>query len=703
MKARLLKKPIALMMMVLLLFAYATVLPVYAAGAPTGTLKVTADKTTVNPGDTINVKVETGDTKFESLSLQFNFDPTQVDFISCTTQLSGMAFANHPDGKPYVRLTSSNIIAVAAPNGEAMTMVFKIKDGVTGKINFTPSVEVWSTTNPDDAKHPLKITATIDDSQEIISKLNTDISSLAPIIADAKSKNAADYTESSFAVLTEKLKAAEAITSESTPEALATAKTDLQSAIDGLKKAVDKSALQAAVNAVPAGFETTYTPQTAKGVTDALSTANALLNNKNLEDTQENQKAIADAATAVNNAVKALVAIPNKDTLKTKLDAANAMIGDTTVTYMDVDKAALQGKIDAAQTVYQDVNASESDVSGAISGLDTAMAAMRKAADKAGFKQAVADYQTKYQQTDYTPASWKDMQTALDAAAAMSQKLDAGQVPATEADAVLAQLEKAANGLVKAPTAQEKENLKNALTLLNEPDYTPETWMVYKSAFDAANTVYKDIDNRSQAEVNGALSTLNQGIAQLITTTEDPDSKVIVHGLEPGQKINVTDQSKDKDTVAAFEKAMAQKSEFTSGKNSKILFLSDITPVGDFTTGKATIFLPVTGDYDAYYVGHKKADDSIEWFGPLTPKDGYVSLEVTGFSDYVLVGVKNAEAVTPGTTSDNASTSATGGSSNANTGISGSNDVNLYAALAFIGGALALTGFELYRAKRKEI
>lgn len=656
---------ISLAVVFCLIFSYLSLTPVHAEGLqPTGTLTLETDKTKVTPGDTFTVTLKSGDTKFESMKLAIHYDSAMVECVSYETKHSA-ALANDVTAKSYVRLTSASAVETAAPDGVLLTMVFKVKDNAIGTITFEPEINFWKATNPDNPKVGLDIQyEMVNKATEIVSKLPpTDISALTDLIAKAKGYSADQYTEASFAALVDAIKASEAITEDNTKEEVQQQIDVLQAAIDGLKEAVDKTALQAAVKAVPEDYTATYTPETAAKVTAALEEANVLLNDRNLENTEANQKAIAAAATALNSAIEGLQAIPNKDTLKSKLDAANTMLNNTEAVYMDSDKEALKNEVAKAQGVFDNENATEAQVSDAINALDKAMAGMRFAADKEGFDEKIALIRENLSVADYTTSSWKAVQEALNAADQLSEKMEKGQVPLEDASKAYQAVENAVKALVPVAGEVEKTALDQAITnakSLSKDHYTADSWKSVEEALDNAEKVKANLSDTSKDQVVAATKALTAAISELVTVTVDEKTGVVVNGLPAGEKITVADKIKDKDALSDVDKAVKEAKEFANAKETKTLFLADIKPeVSENIDGTFTLTIPLNKDqldYDVYYVGHKDDKTGEFTWTAVTPKDGKIVLQVTSFSEFTVVGMINPEAPKPSTNPNDGNT-----------------------------------------------
>ena len=131
-----------------------------------------------------------------------------------------------------------------------------------------------------------------------------------------------------------------------------------------------------------------------------------------------------------------------------------------------------------------------------------------KSADKTALNAAIeAAAKLSNDQGTYTAASWTVFQDALSAAQGVNES------PAASDDEVanaLSTLQNAQAALAKAATTDQKTDLKVEIgraDVLNESDYTAESWKAYQSALAAAQAVFSK-DDASAADVEAATTTL---------------------------------------------------------------------------------------------------------------------------------------------------------------------------------------------------
>lgn len=185
---------------------------------------------------------------------------------------------------------------------------------------------------------------------------------------------------------------------------------------------VDKSALQAAVDAAPTA-QGSYTADSWTAFQTALTAAKAVLN-----DADATQEAVDAALADLNAAVAALVSV-DKSALQT---AVNAAPSDASA-YTAASWTAYQTALTAAKAVLNNANATQAEVNDALTDLNTAKAAL---VDISGLKSAVAGAIT--EQGSYTDDTWAAYEAALAAAETVLADSDATQAEVNDALAALA-------------------------------------------------------------------------------------------------------------------------------------------------------------------------------------------------------------------------------------------------------------------------
>lgn len=676
---------------------------------------------TVAPGEEITLTVRTGEkTKLASCDLYIYYDKDQLTYVSGsgkTLTTSGMASLN-TDKAGEALLSYMAGINPANPGG-LFTITLKVNDNVTGTLNIRVEKDTYGVFTGDTSKGEYdmeEVTPVITNNAEnIVSKLPpTDISELTGKIAEAEAIDRSLYTAASYENLETAIAEAKKITTENTKEEAAAQVKALDDAMKQLVKAVDKTALKAVVAEAKTYDEALYTPDSYAALTKALADAQSMLD-ADLADNAENQKTAADAVQAVKDAIVGLNAKGDQKALAVSIQAAEAALAREDVTYMDETKANVNTALSAAKALAGQENATDAEVSAAVKSLNDAVAKLVIAADENAFNAAVAQVRESFKEEVYTTSSWKAVAEALKNADAVAERLAEGQVPAAEADKVLTDLQNATKGLL--PKAEKTEDLTKAIEAvqkLDESHYTAESYAVVKEALAAAEKVAGNLNDSTQQQVDTAAANLNAAASKLVTVAADEKTGVVVNGLEPGEGIRVDDKSKDKEALASVDEAMKNASEFANAKETKILFLADITPeVTENADGSFTVTIPLKADqlkYDAYFVGHKGADGIFTWQAVTPDADGRITFTTKSFSEFTVVGMNRQEEI-PSTDGNQTSNSGnagsgsntSGGTINPVTGVPYTEEEMGNGALQAAGmlALMGLCGIAFYRRQRK--
>lgn len=660
---------------VTLALAFGSVVPSVAMAAgttETEILTLQADKTEVAPGETVKLSLQLSENSdFVAGTFGISYDSSKVTYVAgsakCgfTTGSSDVADTQFP-GK--IQLTY--FIDGKVAGNPALSASFTVNDGVTGTLDFAVYNKEFAVDDVDDPSGRVITPTIINDTTGLVSKLPpTDISELTSKIAEAEAVDSSLYTAASYQNLEAAIAEAKKITTENTKEEAAAQVKALDDAMKQLVKAVDKTALKTVVAEAKTYDEALYTPDSYAALTKALADAQSVLD-ADLADNAENQKTVADAVQAVKDAIAGLSAKGDQEALAASIQAAEAALAREDITYMDETRANVETAMSAAKALVGQENATDAEVSAAVKNLNDAIAKLVIAADENAFNAAIAQVRESFKEEAYTTSSWKAVAEALKNADAMADRLAEGQVPAAEADKVLTGLQNATKGLV--PKAAKTEDLTKAIEAvkkLDESHYTADSYAVVKEALAAAEKVAGNLNDSTQQQVDTVVTNLNAAASKLVTVTADEKTGVVVNGLQPGEGIRVDDKSKDKEALASVDEAIKNASEFANAKETKILFLADITPeVTENADGSFTVTIPLKADqlkYDAYYVGHKGADGSFTWQAVTPDADGKITFTTKSFSEFTVVGM-NRQEERPNTDGNQTSNSGNAGS-NSNT------------------------------------
>ena len=646
---------------------------------------------------------------FGVMNAQVVYDSSKVECVSYETPIkTGSNMVNDNKNISAVMVNISQLGSdIVAPDTVIMSMVFKAKEDVTGKVNFEAKVtDMYLLDGNLDGTEVIP-TVTNNVGEILITAPPTDITELTSKIAEAEAVDSSLYTAASYQNLEAAIAAAKEITTENTKDEVAAQVKALDDAIKQLVKAVDKTALKAVVDEAKTYDEALYTPDSYAALTKAVADAQSVLD-ADLADNAENQKTVADSAQAVKTAIAALSAKGDQAALAASIQAAEAALAREDITYMDETKANVQTALNAAKALVGQENATDAEVSAAVKNLNDAVAKLVIAADENAFNAAVAQVREAFKEEAYTTSSWKAVAEALKNADAMAGRLAEGQVPAAEADKVLTDLQNATKGLMEKAT--KTEDLTKAVETakkLDESHYTADSFAVVKEALAAAEKVAGNLNDSTQQQVDTVATNLNAAVSKLVTIATDEKTGVTVNGLPAGEKIIVTDKMADKEALSEAQKAIDSASEFSDAKKADILFLADIKPeVIENADGTFALTIPLTEKqmgYDLYYIRHKDEETGMFIWTAVTPKGNKLTLQVKSFSEFAVVGMMKPEEQNPGTnpSGDNKAdtvNNATGTNAfgnNANTGIVQDGNSSVAVAVGFL--ILAIAGLIAYR------
>ena len=204
---------------------------------------------------------------------------------------------------------------------------------------------------------------------------------------------------------------------------------------------VDKTGLQAAIDAVKALNAADYTEASWKVLQDKLAKAQEVYNN---------DKATAyDVTLAIANlqdAVKGLEAVPTPEKPdKTQLQQAVTEGSKLNASdYLAAGWEKYQQALENAKAVLANENATQADVQAALTALEIAKQGLVKAPDKSALQNAVNEY-SKLDVNLYTAESWKNFQNAMEQAKAV---LASGSATQSDVQTILDALNKAKAALV---------------------------------------------------------------------------------------------------------------------------------------------------------------------------------------------------------------------------------------------------------------
>lgn len=334
---------------------------------------------------------------------------------------------------------------------------------------------------------------------------NTD--ALKALIEEYKELKEADYTHETWVKYEEALEAANGIVADNSNKTQAEVdaeKDALKAAKEALVKApvdpqLDKSKLQAAVDAAKAKDENAYTTASYNAMEKVLAEAEELLTNG------KDQAAIDAKAKDLNDAVAALVERGNTDALKALIAEYKAE-GLKEADYTTDSWKAYTDALTAAEKVVKDnSNLDQAAVDAAKKALEDAHTALVKVEqiNKEALKAAI-DAAKAADANLYTTDSYKAMKTVLSDA----EKVLKDSKDQTEIDAAAKALNDAVTALVQRGNTDALKALIEEYKDLKEADYTADSWKEYADALKAAKAIVEDNSNSDQAAVDAALNAL---------------------------------------------------------------------------------------------------------------------------------------------------------------------------------------------------
>lgn len=369
-----------------------------------------------------------------------------------------------------------------------------------------------------------------------------DKSSLKEAISLAESLNKELYTPKSFAVLEEKIDAANKVLSdeEASNYDVLLAAANLLDAIKDLKEAdpslpepVQKDQLEVLLEEAKQKQEEDYTPDTWKLFLDAYQKAQVVFS-----DEQASQAQVDQALTSLKAGFSLLKEKEDesqtidKTELKEAIDKANSLDENA---YTSESWKALQEVFQNANNVYNDTSASKEVVLKAKEDLLAAIQALvhsEKPSVDISRLQEVIEQAKQLQFNLYTPESWAVLEEKL--AQANQVLIDAQRTEKSVQEAMDA-LMKSIVELVSIDdgSSVNKAELQKELSEiahLKEKNYTKESWNAFTNIFKQANKILED-PKSSQGQVDQIVQALKAAVLNLVEN-EDTKDAVDISKLE---------------------------------------------------------------------------------------------------------------------------------------------------------------------------
>ena len=521
-------------------------------------------------------------------------------------------------------------------------------------------------------------------------------------------KNAADleaqeeaYTTNSWMAFKTALDTAKGIEeTNTTTQAVAGAAKALTDAQAALVKKADSTALNSAIAEAGKLKEADYTSASWPAFAEALANARAV------DQNNATQAAVDAAREGLELAQSRLIEKTSFAGLNEAIQAAEAL-KEADYTKDSWKAADVAAALAEAKAIEQDPeNTPQADVDAAVQKMADAMEQLVKKGDPKALDEAVKSAEA-LKAEDYTTSTW----TALQAALAEAKALDRDNADQTAVNTQTEKLVAAMDALVKAADKAALTEACDAAEAKDSGIYTQATYATLQTALAEAKTVL-DNGDAAQQEVDKALEGLNKALAGLIKVEKaEAEGYQVTAEIPDNAELSITKQDEQKTEAA-------QKNIRKEYQDAELLALFDIN-LGDYQLGtgesvKITIALPEAAwGYDSYKVYHEKEDGSIEYLDVVYDAANHtLTFTADSFSDFGVVGFKNASADNPdgnngsnangagGGSSQNGSGTAQGSGTGAgvSTGITADSPSAALAAAALLAAA-GLAAFLVYRRK----
>lgn len=510
-----------------------------------------------------------------------------------------------------------------------------------------------------------------------------------------------NYTINSWTAFENARSAAKGIDdADTTTQAVAGAAKALTDAQAALVKKADSTALNSAIAEADKLKEADYTSASWPAFAEALANARAV------DQNNATQSAVDAAREGLELAQSKLIEKTSFAGLNEAIQAAEAL-KETDYTKDSWKAADVAAALAEAKAIEQDPeNTPQADVDAAVQKLADAMEQLVKKGDPKALDEAVKSAEA-LKAEDYTTSTW----TALQAVLAEAKALDRDNADQTAVNTQTEKLVAAMDALVKAADKAALTEACDAAEAKDSGIYTQATYATLQTALAEAKTVL-DNGDAAQQEVDKALEGLNKALAGLIKIEKaEAEGYQVTAEIPDNAELNITKQDEQKTQAA-------QKNIRKEYQDAELLALFDIN-LGDYQLGKGesvkiTIALPEAAwGYDSYKVYHEKEDGSIEYLDTVYDAASHtLTFTADSFSDFGVVGFKNASADNPdgnsgsngngagGGSSQNGSGTAQGSGTGAgvSTGITADSPSAALAAAALLAAA-GLAAFLVYRRK----
>ena len=370
-------------------------------------------------------------------------------------------------------------LVIVEPNRTELDKIL----GEVDKLNESDySKETWKNlqdalTGTDDLPKQSDVDKKVAEIQNAINNLDVDRSALDKLLDDVSKLKEKDYTSSTWQALQDAINGADSLTKQSEIDSKV---TEIQTAIDNLELVeVDKSKLDELLKDIEKLEEGDYTPESWDNLQDKLN---------GLDDLNK-QSDVDDKVKEIEDAINDLVIVePNR----TELDK---ILGEVDkLNESDYSKETWKNLQDAL-TGTDDLP-KQSDVDKKVAEIQTAIDNLN--VDRSALNKLLEDV-SKLTETDYSSASWEELQNAITGADTLTKQ--------REIDSKVAEIQTALDNLGVDTSVLDK--LLENISKLNETDYSSTSWEELQNAIKGADTLTKQskIDSKV-AEIQAAISNL---------------------------------------------------------------------------------------------------------------------------------------------------------------------------------------------------
>ena len=369
-----------------------------------------------------------------------------------------------------------------------------------------------------------------------------DKTNLNALIAQAEAMDSTLYTGDSWNALMTVLAGAKVVAAAdpTTQAEIDAAYAALLAAVEALAARADITALEALIAEGDKKVQEQYVSDPWTAFAEALAAAKAVV-----ADTNATQEEVDAAAAALQTAMDALVLRGDKTQLRALIDEADVLF-ERNYTPESWTNADIEAALAAAIVVYTDPDATQEEVDAAAEALRLALDKLLERSDFSALLAMIKKAEA-LSGEDYTADSWAALETALTAAKAVAENLNALQ---TDIDAAAAALEQAIADLkLRGDTTALEAAIEKAESL-NEEDYTPETWAALEEALEAAKETAED-PNATQEDVDAALEALEEARNGLVLRADTTQLEALIQQAE-----SLTEEDYTPATWTALEEAL---------------------------------------------------------------------------------------------------------------------------------------------------